>query len=291
MIDKKIFYCWFGRGKRSAFEEHCIASWSKCCPDYEIIEINEDNFDVNITEYCAEAYKNKNYAFVADVARLEIFKNNSGFYLDTDIKLIKSLDDLLQYDAIIPLNGKGFYNNAPLGCGHTFINIFKEVYENLNFGNCANTLLNATCYKHYNLLGRELEIYDNIAFLGNEYFITNGYSVTEKTIGIHYCLGYWLDKWQGGYDKKKTFNAFEIYQDGVRDVKTENKYFNDNPRIGTLTTINSPMSSNLVFYGNYFYNPKVIRVVGKNFLFERFGYTNIPGKDYKVEDVMITCLD
>ena len=91
MIEKRIFYCWFGRGEKSELEKECIKSWEEKCPDYEIIEINEDNFDININEYCRQAYENKNYSFVSDVVRMEILKNNSGVYLDTDIRLLKSL--------------------------------------------------------------------------------------------------------------------------------------------------------------------------------------------------------
>lgn len=285
MIAKKIYYCWFGKGKRSAFEEECIKSWKKKCPDYEIIEINEDNFNIDINEFCQKAYENKNYAFVADVARMEVLKNNSGFYLDTDIKLLKSLDELRQYDAIIPLNGKGFYNCAPMGCDK-FVDVYKDAYNELKEGKCLNTLLNEKCYEHYDLLGRELEIYDNIAFLGNDYFITNGYKTNDKTIGIHYCLGSWLNTWQGGYDKKSTFKAFEIYQDGIRDTKTENKYYGDNERIGILNTYNCPMSGNLVFYGNYFYNNKVVKVEGDGFIFQKFTDKQ-PKNKYEVEDVII----
>lgn len=289
MIAKKIYYCWFGKGKRSEFEEWCMQSWKEKCPDYEIIEINEDNFDININEFCKQAYENKNYAFVSDIARFEVLSKNSGFYLDTDMRLLKSLDELRQYDAIIPLNGKGFYNNSPIGCSN-FIDIFKNTYNELTLGKCGNTLLNKKCYEKYNLLTKNIEIHDNIAFLGNEYFITNGYEVTDKTIGIHYCLGSWLDKWNGGYDKKSTFKAFEIYQDGVRDIKTENKYYGDNERIGTLRTINSPMRGSLIFYGNYFYNNKVAKVIGDNFIFERF--TNKPiTQSYVIEDVIIQCTE
>ena len=49
MIPKKIHYCWFGRGEKPKLAKKCIASWKKYCPDYEIIEWNEDNFDINKT--------------------------------------------------------------------------------------------------------------------------------------------------------------------------------------------------------------------------------------------------
>ena len=51
MIAKKIHYCWFGRGEKPRLTQKCVASWHKYCPDYEIIEWNEDNFDVNMNGY------------------------------------------------------------------------------------------------------------------------------------------------------------------------------------------------------------------------------------------------
>ena len=67
MIPKIIHYCWFGRGPLPELAQKCIASWKKYLPDYEIKEWNEDNFDVNIIPYTAEAYKAKKYAFVSDM--------------------------------------------------------------------------------------------------------------------------------------------------------------------------------------------------------------------------------
>ena len=60
MIPKKIHYCWFGRNPLPSLALKCIASWRKFLPDYEIIEWNEDNFDVNVIPYTAEAYRQKN---------------------------------------------------------------------------------------------------------------------------------------------------------------------------------------------------------------------------------------
>lgn len=289
MIPKKIIYCWFGDNEISDFEKECMRSWGAICPDYEIIKIDESNFDVYQNEFCKEAYEHGNYAFVSDYARLWALKKYGGFYLDTDIKLFKSLDELRGYDAVIPLNSKGFYNCAPLACGK-FVDILSEAYTKLRIGRCLNTTLNEICYQHYDLLGRELEVYDNIAFVGNHYFVTGGYEVNEETFGIHYCLGSWLDKWQGGYDKKTTFKAFEVYQDGVRDTKSEEKYFGGNEKIGKLYINNTPLTPDVILYGNgnYFYNNRVVRVIGKNFVFERY---NAPTEleEIKVEDVVIQC--
>ncbi|MFQ8630465.1 MAG: glycosyltransferase family 32 protein [Intestinibacter bartlettii] len=99
MIEKKINYCWFGGNEKSEIIQKCIKSWQKYCPDYEIIEWNESNFDVNLCKYTKDAYKNKKWAFVSDVARLWVIYNNGGIYLDTDVELFSSLDELLKYDA------------------------------------------------------------------------------------------------------------------------------------------------------------------------------------------------
>lgn len=94
-IPKVIHYCWFGRGEKSKLIKKCMKSWKKYCPDYEIIEWNEDNFDVNCNQYIKEAYEAKKWAFVSDYARFEILYKYGGVYLDTDVEIIKPLDDIL----------------------------------------------------------------------------------------------------------------------------------------------------------------------------------------------------
>ena len=95
MIPKKIHYCWFGRNPLPESALKCIASWKKFFPDYEIIEWNEDNFDVNCIPYTAQAYAAKKYAFVSDYARFKILYEHGGLYFDTDVEVIKSFDDIL----------------------------------------------------------------------------------------------------------------------------------------------------------------------------------------------------
>ena len=95
MIPKIIHYCWFGRGPLPELAQKCIASWKKYLPDYEIKEWNEDNFDVNIIPYTAEAYKAKKYAFVSDYARFWILYQYGGIYVDTDVEVIRPIDDII----------------------------------------------------------------------------------------------------------------------------------------------------------------------------------------------------
>lgn len=95
MIPKKIHYCWFGGNPLPELALQCIESWKKYCPDYEIIQWNESNFDVECCDYVKEAYQAKKWAFVSDYARFKILYEHGGLYFDTDVEIIKSLDDIV----------------------------------------------------------------------------------------------------------------------------------------------------------------------------------------------------
>ena len=131
MIPKVIHYCWFGRGEKSKLIQKCIKSWKKYCPDYEIIEWNEDNFDVNQTIWTKQAYECRKWAFVSDYARLWILYNYGGIYLDTDVELINSLDSFIVDNAFV-----GFERDDRLGSGIIGVseknNIIKEWMEHYN---------------------------------------------------------------------------------------------------------------------------------------------------------------
>ena len=73
-IPKIIHYCWFGRGKKTKLMRKCMETWKKYFPEYDIVEWNEENFDINSNEYVREAYNSKKYAFVSDYVRLYAFR-------------------------------------------------------------------------------------------------------------------------------------------------------------------------------------------------------------------------
>ena len=95
MIPKTIHYCWFGGKEKPEGVLRMIASWRKHCPDYEIREWNETNFDIHLNRYTEEAYKQQKWAFVSDVARLWALVHHGGIYMDTDVEVVRSLDGLL----------------------------------------------------------------------------------------------------------------------------------------------------------------------------------------------------
>ena len=55
MIPKIIHYCWFGGKEKPEDVKKYIESWKKYCPDYEIKEWNESNFDIHENDYCRES--------------------------------------------------------------------------------------------------------------------------------------------------------------------------------------------------------------------------------------------
>lgn len=134
MIPKKIHYCWFGRGEKPKLAKKCIASWKKYCPDYEIIEWNEDNFDLNYNGFTRYCFDNKKWAFLSDFARLVVVAENGGLYFDTDVELLKRPDELLQYEAFY-----GFENDTNIATGlgfgaeanHSTILSMKARYEEI----------------------------------------------------------------------------------------------------------------------------------------------------------------
>lgn len=94
-IPKIIHYCWFGGKELPSSAIKCIESWKKYLPDYEIKRWDESNFDVNIIPYTAQAYEAKKYAFVSDYARFGILYKYGGLYFDTDVEVIRPLDDII----------------------------------------------------------------------------------------------------------------------------------------------------------------------------------------------------
>lgn len=135
MIPKILHYCWFGSGKITELELKCIESWKKFLPDYIFQLWNEDNFEIGYCEFTKEAYRLGKFAFVSDVARIYALEQMGGIYLDTDMLLLKSLDNLLNHDFFI-----GEYRPNALAAGiigasikNPTIKILLESYRSLKF--------------------------------------------------------------------------------------------------------------------------------------------------------------
>lgn len=145
VIPKTIHYCWFGRGEKPAIFSRCYRSWVEKLPDYQIIEWNEDNFDVRCNEYVSQAYDNKMFAFVSDYARLVALETQGGVYLDTDVEVLKSLDPFLSNSLFMGYESEsGIAPGLIMGSvkGHPFLSDMRRFYESNSFideHGCMNT--------------------------------------------------------------------------------------------------------------------------------------------------------
>lgn len=129
VIPKIIHYCWFGEKEIPEQNKKWIASWKKYCPDYEIIEWNESNYDVKKNRYMYDAYQAGKWGFVSDYAELDIIYHYGGIYLDTDVEIVKNLDELLYQDAFMGVDGS---KNISLGLGfgaRPYFYLIKELMD------------------------------------------------------------------------------------------------------------------------------------------------------------------
>ncbi len=213
MIPKKIHYCWFGRGEKPKDALKCIESWRKFCPDYEIIEWNEDNFDVSAHPYTKQAYELKKWAFVSDYARLYIVYNEGGIYLDTDVEAVRSFDDLLDNEAYMGFEDEKYVNTGSgFGAvnGHAFLLENMRAYDGESLVNKDGEISPVSCpvYTTKLLNDRglkndigEIQKISDVTVYPREYFcpynyITGVMKMTENTYSVHLYSMSWLGKAQ-----------------------------------------------------------------------------------------------
>ena len=137
MIPKIIHYCWFGKNEKSGMINECIASWKKYMPDYEIIEWNETNVDINSNLYVKQAYEAEKWAFVSDYARLYALYKCGGVYCDTDVEALKPFDEFLDNEAFTGFESKDSPITAVMGAevGNRLIGEFMHYYDDAKFIN------------------------------------------------------------------------------------------------------------------------------------------------------------
>lgn len=134
-IPRVIHYCWFGGKDKPDIVEKCMDSWRKHLSDYEIIEWNEDNFNLHINSYVQEAYTAGKFAFVSDYARVHALYHFGGIYLDTDVEVFKPFDDLLHHESFWGFEQENYIATSTIGAvkGNKLIKRFLDSYEKKNF--------------------------------------------------------------------------------------------------------------------------------------------------------------
>ena len=209
MIPKIIHYCWFGGQPKSAIIEKCISSWRKYCPEWQIIEWNESNFNVKQNQFCREAYDNKKWAFVSDYARFDVLNRFGGIYVDTDVEIIKPLDDLLHYAVFAGHETEKWV--APgliLGAeaGHPILKRVLDAYEDASFLDAHGSEIHTTVGEYFTAALKESginpngrnQVVDNVAIFAKDYFCplndsTGVLKKTKNTYTIHWYEKTWID--------------------------------------------------------------------------------------------------
>ena len=213
-IPKIIHYCWIGGNPKPKSVLYCIESWKKYCPDYEIREWNETNYDFTKNQYMKEAYDEKKWGFVPDYARLDIVYNHGGIYLDTDVEIVRSFDDLLSNEAFMGFeksdDGEWFVN-----CGQGFgaepknpsIKFIRDFYDGKTFYN-EDGSLNLLPSPHYTTeclvaLGmtrvnkkqnlKNLTVYKSDVLCPKS-MATGKIEKTKNTYSIHHFTASWMDE-------------------------------------------------------------------------------------------------
>lgn len=210
MIPKIIHYCWFGGNPLPELAVKCIESWQKFFPEYEIREWNETNFDVHACDYVREAYEEKRWAFVSDYARFWILYHHGGIYFDTDVEVIKSMEEILKDGSFMGCElGYGCEVNPGLGMGAVpKLELYREIleqYEKMHFRCKDGSYNEQTVVTHVsNILRKhgfqgngEIEKMCDVTVYPPEYFCPMNYLdgqliITDKTYSIHYYTGAWL---------------------------------------------------------------------------------------------------
>lgn len=225
MIPKIIHYCWFGKKPLPPLALKCIASWKKYLPGYEIKQWNEDNYDVNSIPYIAVAYKAKKYAFVSDYARLDILYKFGGLYFDTDVELIRPIDDIIDKGSFMgfeinPTKWNYGYVNPGLGFGVEpklpIVSSLLTLYKNKQFilyngkvkdGETIVDYTTEVLMEHGMRQSPGIQLVEGIFLYPSEYFapihfISRRLHITQNTRSIHRYMATWKEQ------KNKSFLDF-----------------------------------------------------------------------------------
>ncbi len=190
----------------------CIETWKKFLPDYEIKEWNEDNFDVNIIPYTAQAYAARKWAFVSDYVRMWALYHEGGVYFDTDVEVIRPLDGVLERGDFMGIETSDGSAVAP-GLGLALKPhdpICKEIldrFEAATFnpsrtaGNGIVTFTTDALKAHGYRVANELQEIDGITIYPQEYFNPYDYvngrlNTTPRTLTIHWYTATWMSGWK-----------------------------------------------------------------------------------------------
>lgn len=217
-IPKIIHFCWFSDDSNCILPENvnqCIETWKTNMPDYSIMYWNQNNFDVTECQYVREAFEAKKYAFVSDYVRLAVLKKYGGIYFDTDVKVIKSFDELLSEKGFFSFEKNNLLATCVIACEPNdkiiaeALNDYKTrqfVKDDSRYNLTPNTVYVTELMQKKGLkLNGCLQTVENITIFPAEYFspfdkAADEMNITNNTYSIHLFDESWVSV------EKKTIN-------------------------------------------------------------------------------------
>ncbi len=242
MIPKVIHYCWFGTKKKPKEVLQCISSWKEFLPEYEIIEWNETNSDLSHS-FVKHFYDIKKWAFVSDYVRLQVLYNHGGIYLDTDMLVVKSINDLLHDELFLGAENEKYIAAGIIGSqkGNEFIRQCIKEYDLINFNNevmaiAIPKIITNLFKSKYDVISFEsLLAINNCTIYPKNYFYPFPFSkkrepdlipsfITTETYAIHLWIGSWLDNQEFYYIRNRDYSTGlkKIFSD--KNKKIDLKY-------------------------------------------------------------------
>lgn len=227
MIPKIIHFCWLSGEPYPKNIQKCIDSWKEKLPDYEIILWDKNKFDINSVQWVKEAYSVKKYAFAADYIRFYALYNYGGIYLDSDVEVLKSFNNLLETKNFFCYEYTGLPEAAVVGSekGQEWCKVAVDYYQNRKFINddgTYNQVIAPLIMKYAIETTEKLKLLDdckshkleNFNIYTYDYFSPkNGFTgkiqKTENTYAIHQFNSAWMKK-SFKIKAKKTVHLFLI---------------------------------------------------------------------------------
>lgn len=172
-------------------------SWKEHLKGYEVIEWNENNFDMESHPFLKAAYKAKQWAYISDYIRAYVIYNIGGIYLDTDIILLDNFDNFLNHEAFVGFENAEHPFTAVFGAKpkHPFIKKMLDYYDKLdsyNFDFSSNNTISVSdiLIKEYGCkTGNEYQELKNGIIVYPDNILCNP---SKDSVSIHIFTGTWL---------------------------------------------------------------------------------------------------